>query len=117
MEFEDHLYTKVLNFVKLENDSAVIRELEAIARTDVPMKIRALNRVLMIRPLNASANFKTANLSLIRRYNPDMTDLIQLKSVKDLYNKGLGQVRIQAILKAMSEKRGLGTDISKNLTE
>ena len=40
MEFEDHLYTKVLNFVKLENDSAVIKELEAIARTDVTMKIR-----------------------------------------------------------------------------
>ena len=60
---------------------------------------------------------KTTKLSLIRRYNPDMTDLGQLKSVKDLYSKGLRQVRLQAILKAMSEKRGLGTDISKNLTE
>ncbi|KAK2702254.1 hypothetical protein QYM36_019116 [Artemia franciscana] len=32
-------------------------------------------------------------------------------------DSGLRQVRLQAILKAMSEKRGLGTDISKNLTE
>jgi len=46
-----------------------------------------------------------------------MTDLGQLKSVKDLNSKGLRQVRLQAILKAMSEKRVLGTDISKNLTE
>ena len=46
-----------------------------------------------------------------------MTDPGQLKSVKDLYSKGLKQVRLQAILKAMSDKRGLGTDISKNLTE
>ena len=46
-----------------------------------------------------------------------MTDPGQLKSVKDLYSKGLKQVRLQAILKSMSDKRGLGTDISKNLTE
>ena len=46
-----------------------------------------------------------------------MTDPGQLKSVKDLYSKGLKQVRLHAILKAMSDKRGLGTDISKNLTE
>ncbi|KAK2701888.1 hypothetical protein QYM36_019486 [Artemia franciscana] len=32
-------------------------------------------------------------------------------------DSGLRQVRLQAILKALSEKRGLGTDISKNLTE
>ncbi|KAK2717255.1 hypothetical protein QYM36_007395, partial [Artemia franciscana] len=32
-------------------------------------------------------------------------------------DSGLKQVRLQAILKAMSDKRGLGTDISKNLTE
>ncbi|XP_065582099.1 uncharacterized protein LOC136041370 [Artemia franciscana] len=41
----------------------------------------ALNRVLTISPINASAEFKTATLSLIRYYNPDLTDLGLLKSV------------------------------------
>ena len=40
IEFEKHLYTKVLKFVKFEDDSEIIKELKAIARTNVAMKIR-----------------------------------------------------------------------------
>ena len=40
IEFVKHLYTKVLEFVKFEDDSEIIKELKAIARTDVAKKIR-----------------------------------------------------------------------------
>ncbi|KAK2718514.1 hypothetical protein QYM36_005746 [Artemia franciscana] len=40
IEFVKHLYTKVLKFVKFEDDSEIIKELKAIARTDVAKKIR-----------------------------------------------------------------------------
>ena len=41
VECEKHLYTKALNFEKFENDSDIIKELEAIERTDFTIKIRA----------------------------------------------------------------------------
>ena len=42
IESEKHLYTKVLKFVKFEDDSEIIKELEARARTDLTMKIRLI---------------------------------------------------------------------------
>jgi hypothetical protein len=39
-EFEIKLFTKVLNFVKLEDQDEVLLQMEEIAKRDVTMKIR-----------------------------------------------------------------------------
>ena len=38
--FERNFYTKVLNFIKLENQVEVIKQMEEIRRTYLSMKIR-----------------------------------------------------------------------------
>ncbi|XP_065563287.1 uncharacterized protein LOC136029132 [Artemia franciscana] len=40
MEFCNHLYDKVMKFVKLDNANEVMNELETMAKNDVTMKIR-----------------------------------------------------------------------------
>ena len=60
---------------------------------------------------------KTASLKLIRRINPEIKSTAILKSVKDLYRKQLKQARAEEILKKMSEKRGIGADLTEALTE
>ena len=60
---------------------------------------------------------KTASLKLIRRVNPEIKSTAILKSIKDLYRKQLKQARAEEILKKMSEKRGIGADLTEALTE
>ncbi|KAK2712730.1 hypothetical protein QYM36_011427 [Artemia franciscana] len=42
MEFGNHLYDKVMKFVKLDNETEVLKELETMAKNDITMKIRSL---------------------------------------------------------------------------
>ncbi|XP_065564153.1 uncharacterized protein LOC136029586 [Artemia franciscana] len=77
----------------------------------------AFNRVLEEQPIDGRAKLKTASLKLIRRINPEIKSTAILKSVKDLYRKQLKQARAEEILKKMSEKRGIGADLTEALTE
>ncbi|XP_065564154.1 uncharacterized protein LOC136029587 [Artemia franciscana] len=77
----------------------------------------AFNRVLEEQPIDGRAKLKTASLKLIRRINPEIKSTAILKSVKDLYRKQLKQARAEEILKKMSEKHGIGADLTEALTE